>query len=171
MANLAQLVNAIAPIFTNRQGLFLQTIYHPLRLYAEHTSTHALDVHVDGPVYDLRPDQEDERRGRVHHVADLGPFALLDATATSDDAGKTLTLAVVNRDKDRHYTATIDLGAAGATGDVEVAEVTGPSVESKNSFEHPDTVGVRERRVEVKGSRFDYEFPARSLSVLRMRLG
>src|SRR5262249_51371547 len=56
MANLAQLVNAIAPIFTSKQGLFLQTIYHPLRLYAEHTRTHALDVHVDGPVYDLPPD-------------------------------------------------------------------------------------------------------------------
>ena len=37
MANFAQLVNAIAPIFTNPHGLFLQTIYHPLRLYAEHT--------------------------------------------------------------------------------------------------------------------------------------
>jgi alpha-N-arabinofuranosidase len=171
MANLAQLVNAIAPIFTNRQGLFLQTIYHPLRLYAEHTRTHALDVHVDSPVYDLPPDREDERHGRVHHVADLGPFALLDATATCDDAGNVITLAVVNRDKDRGHTATIDLGAAQATGGVEVSEVTGPSVEAKNSFEHPDTVGVRERRVDAKGSRFDYEFPARSLSILRMRLG
>jgi alpha-N-arabinofuranosidase len=27
MANLAQLVNVIAPIFTNKQGLYLQTIY------------------------------------------------------------------------------------------------------------------------------------------------
>ncbi len=40
MANFAQLVNAIAPIFTSPQGLFLQTIYHPLRLYAEHTLAH-----------------------------------------------------------------------------------------------------------------------------------
>ena len=37
IANFAQLVNAIAPIFTSPQGFFLQTIYHPLRLYAEHT--------------------------------------------------------------------------------------------------------------------------------------
>src|SRR5262245_3925258 len=167
MANLAQLVNAIAPIFTSKQGLYLQTIYHPLRLYAEHTRTDALDVHVDGPVYDLPPDREDVRLGRVHHVADLGPFALLDATATCDDAGTTLTLAVVNRDKDRSHVATIDLGTAQATGSVEVSEVTGPSVEAKNSFEHPDTVGVRDRRLDLKGSRFDYEFPARSLSVLR----
>src|SRR5213075_2072264 len=47
MANFAQLVNAIAPIFTSRSGLFLQTIYHPLRLYAEHTQDVALDVHVE----------------------------------------------------------------------------------------------------------------------------
>ncbi len=30
MANLAQLVNVIAPIFTSKQGMFLQTIYFPL---------------------------------------------------------------------------------------------------------------------------------------------
>ena len=35
MANLAQLVNVIAPIFTNRQGLYLQTIYFPLAEYAK----------------------------------------------------------------------------------------------------------------------------------------
>ena len=45
MANLAQLVNAIAPIFTSPQGLFLQTIYHPLRLYAEHMrETHGEEI-------------------------------------------------------------------------------------------------------------------------------
>jgi len=34
MANMAQLVNVIAPIFTNDQGIFLQTIYYPLQLFA-----------------------------------------------------------------------------------------------------------------------------------------
>jgi len=62
-------VNAIAPIFTNPKGLFLQTIYHPLRLYAEHTLAFGLDVHVDGETYELRPEQESPS-GRVHHVAD-----------------------------------------------------------------------------------------------------
>ena len=39
-------------------GLFLQTIYHPLRLYAEHCQGVALDVHVSGETYALRPGQE-----------------------------------------------------------------------------------------------------------------
>ena len=170
LANLAQLVNAIGAVFTNKQGLFLQTIYHPLRLYAEHTLDTALDVHVDGPVYDLLPEREDDVRGRVHHVADLGPFQLLDVTATCDAAGGALTLAVVNRDKDQSHKATIDLGGAQATGEIQVSEVTGPDVGAVNSFERPDVVGVRERTVDGQGRTLDYEFPAKSISVLRMRL-
>jgi alpha-N-arabinofuranosidase len=170
LANLAQLVNAIGAVFTSKEGLFLQTIYHPLRLYAEHTLDTALDVHVDGPMYDLRPEQEDEKKGRVHHVADLGPFSLLDVTATCDEAARTLTLAVVNRDKDQSHKATIDLGGAEATGGVQVSEVTGPHVGATNSFAEPNLVGVRDRQVDVKGGPLDYEFPARSVSVLRMRL-
>jgi alpha-N-arabinofuranosidase len=170
MANLAQLVNAIAPIFTSPRGLFLQTIYHPLRLYAEHMREIALDVHVDGPRHDLPPDLEERTFGRVHHVADLGPFPLLDAVATCDDAGRELTLAVVNRDRDRGHTATIDLGGAGATGELRVSEVNGPDVDTTNSFEHPDRVGVQEHRRAVAGRRFDYTFPAHSVSVLRVPL-
>jgi alpha-L-arabinofuranosidase len=122
MANLAQLVNAIAPIFTSPQGLFLQTIYHPLRLYAEHMREIALDVHVDAPRHDLPAGLEERTFGRVHHVADLGPFSLLDAVATCDDGGRALTIGVVNRDRDRPHAATIDLGGAKATGEILVSE-------------------------------------------------
>ena len=63
-----------------------------------------LDVHVSGETYD-GPVVEDPS-GRVHHVADLGPFTLLDATATCDADGGALTVAVVNRDRDRAHAAT-----------------------------------------------------------------
>ena len=122
LANFAQLVNAIAPIFTSREGLFLQTIYHPLRLYAEHTREIALDVHVSGETHTLDPAQETASAGRVHHVAELGPFTVLDAVATTDEAGQEVTLAVVNRDRDRDRAATVDLGDAEITDGIAVAE-------------------------------------------------
>jgi alpha-L-arabinofuranosidase len=167
IANFAQLVNAIAPIFTNSQGLFLQTIYHPLRLYAEHTQAIALDVHVDCEVYDLPAAHEEGGVGRRHQIADLGPFKLLDAAATCDAAGRQVTLAVINRDKDRGHKATIRFAGGSAPSSVNVAEVNGAGPDAMNSFEHPDAVGVRELRLNVGGSRYAYVFPAHSITLLR----
>jgi alpha-L-arabinofuranosidase len=167
IANLAQLVNAIAPVFTSPTGLFLQTIYHPLRLYAEHTREIGLDVHVSGETYALAPAQETGSEGRVHHVAELGPFTLLDAAASCDAAGRQVTLAVVNRDAARAHQATIDLGGASAAGDLAIAEVNGPDVRAMNTFERPRAVEAAERTGSAKGSRFEYEFPAHSITVLR----
>jgi alpha-N-arabinofuranosidase len=167
IANFAQLVNAIAPIVTSREGLFLQTIYHPLRLYAAHCREVALDVHVSGETYDLPPAQETGSVGRVHHVADLGPFTLLDAAATCDVDGRRLMLAVVNRHRDRDLVATIDRGDGAPAGEVAVAEVNGPDVGAVNSFEHPRAVDVQERRLTAPGPRFEHRFPAHSVSVLR----
>src|SRR4029077_17044388 len=51
MANMAQLVNVIAPIFSNDQGIFLQTIYYPLQLFAANARGKALDLLVQSPKY------------------------------------------------------------------------------------------------------------------------
>src|SRR3954453_11729667 len=51
MANMAQLVNVIAPMFTNEKGMFLQTIYYPLQLFANNNKGQALDLFVDSPKY------------------------------------------------------------------------------------------------------------------------
>jgi len=103
-------------------------------------------------------------------VADLGPFSLLDASATWDPATGQLTLAVVNRERERSHLATIDLGDAMVTGGVLISDVSGPEVGTVNSFERPDAVGVQERRREGGGATLDYDFPAHSLSVLRMQV-
>jgi alpha-N-arabinofuranosidase len=124
-------------------------------------------VHVDCEVYDLPAAQEEGGVGRRHQIADLGPFKLLDAAATCDATGRQVTLAVINRDKDRGHKATIQFAGGGAPSSVNVAEVNGAGPEAMNSFEHPDAVGVREHRLNVGGSRYDYVFPAHSITLLR----
>ena len=52
MANMAQLVNVIAPIFTDERTLFKQTIYYPLQLFAQNVYGTSLDVFVDCDTYD-----------------------------------------------------------------------------------------------------------------------
>src|SRR5262249_17519400 len=110
IANLAQMVNAIAPIFTNPGGLFLQTIYHPLRLYAEHAQEIALDPAVICETVDIGGD--DEQNQRAHRIADLGPFKVLDVSATRDEAARSVTVGIVNRHQDAAVTTTIELPSA-----------------------------------------------------------
>jgi len=167
IANFAQLVNAIAPIFTNPRGLFLQTIYHPLRLYAEHVQDVALDVHVEGETYALKPEQE-LPSGRVHHIADLGPFTLVDVSATCDETGRAVAVALVNRDHDRDLPVTLELGGAAIAGAVSAWEVNGPDVTATNSFETPRAVDVRERKLEARGARLEIMAPAHSVTLLRV---
>lgn len=175
IANFAQMVNAIAPIFTNRDRLFLQTIYHPLRLYAEHTQEIALDVFVDCPTHALTAEHEARDAAptdRLWKVADLGPFDLLDVTATCDAAGRELCVAVINRSPDQSLTTAVQLDGHSLAGEVWAHEVNGPELETRNSFDEPDRVGVQTRRLAGGGDgRLEYTFPAHSVTLLRGQLG
>jgi alpha-N-arabinofuranosidase len=98
MANLAQMVNAIAPIVTTDAAAAVQPIYYPFLLHARAALDAAADVHVDGPV--VAPELPQDASRWPHRIADLGPFALVDAAASvSADRGK-LTVTLVNRAPD-----------------------------------------------------------------------
>jgi alpha-L-arabinofuranosidase len=151
LADLAQLVNVIAPIMTNEKGLVLQTTYHPLKLYAEHCGTVALDALVRSDAFPEFPDTK-----------------YIDVSATTDDKNQKLTLAVVNR----HPTADIpvDILIEGfqpqASGDLY--EVNGPSLDSTNTFAEPNNVTTKKTPFSGAGATFRRTFPAHSLSVMVM---
>jgi alpha-L-arabinofuranosidase len=170
IANFAQMVNAIAAIFTNTEGLFLQTVYHPLRLYAEHAQEVALDVFVDSPMYELTTEQDAHQAtptDRQWTVADLGPFPLLDVTATCDPSRHELCLAVVNRSPGEDIPTRIDLGAYSLDGELTAYEVNGQDPAARNSFEQPHAVQVQTRRLQFVT---EYTFPAHSVTLLRGQL-
>ncbi len=162
LANYAQMVNVIAPIFTRPDGIFLQTVYHPLRLYAEHVQSVALDAFVESPGLDVS--------NIAPGIAELGPFQSLDAAATCDSDARNVWISVVNRQRDQAVKTTIDLQGAAFEGPLTVYEVHAPDVSATNSFEQPELVGVRERQVESAGSSLAYSFPAHSLTIIRGQL-
>lgn len=152
MANLAQLVNVIAPIVTRPDGLFLQTIYHPLRLFAEHLRPVALDVHVDCDTHDL-VEVVKAPGGWPHRVSDLGPFPVLDVTASIGERGEGLTLSVVNRSPTDAVDAQLRFADAFEACAATVERVAGPDPEATNSFEDPDRVGVETEQLDALGER------------------
>jgi alpha-N-arabinofuranosidase len=167
VANIAQLVNVIAPIFTSPGGVFLQTIYHPLRLYAQHLQSVALDPVVDSPTLGLAADDYTAAPiDRTWNIADLGPFNALDVIATRDAERRTLIVAVTHRDPNTTISARFDLVGGHAAGSGRVYEVNGPDPRAINSFEQPDVVSVRERVFEASSD--GWAFPPHSISVIRL---
>ncbi|RKR03508.1 alpha-N-arabinofuranosidase [Kushneria sinocarnis] len=84
IACIAQLVNVIAPIMTETGGsVWRQTLFYPLLFASRHGRGRALDVRVDGPVYQTR---------------ELEEVPCLDVAAVHDEAGERVTLFIVNRD-------------------------------------------------------------------------
>jgi alpha-N-arabinofuranosidase len=152
MANMAQLVNVIAPMFTNEQGMFLQTIYHPLALFANNSKGKALQLFVESSRY---------KATRFDDV----PY--LDASAAFDNG--TVVVNVVNRHPSQAIEADIDTQDKQFAGPVAVTEVNGPDIKSENDF-GKTTVQPVTRSATADGRRLRYTFPAHSYTMLKARL-
>jgi alpha-N-arabinofuranosidase len=154
MANLAQLVNVIAPIFTNKDGLFLQTIYFPLAEYAKQRGNRSLDVLVESPQY--KPDE-----GRA--------LGYLDVSATYDPKARQVFVNVLNRSEKTDITARIENAAGAPLGTVTVWELNHPDLKATHTFGKDAVVRPATRSASVKagGNDFEYMFPKHSLTILK----
>ncbi len=154
IANMAQLVNVIAPIRADEKGLWLQTIYHPLYLFANNCSGTSLDVFVESETYDA---------GEYKSV----PY--LDVSAAYNTEKKELVLNVVNRHKDKDIEAEVISQEGQFSGKAVVEEVNGPDIKAENSLTE-QKVKIVTKEVPVSGSSLRYRFPAHSFTMLRAKL-
>ena len=166
LANLAQMVNVIAPIFTSPEGIFLQTIYHPLKLYRDQCLDVSLDAFVESPTYRAKIFCERDSTGEDAPVESV-PY--LDVSATIDKDANELCLAVINRHKDESMETQIDLGGFQPKRNAVLWEIDGPSVEIKNSFDEPDNVKIEEKEFPEAASEFTYGFPPHSITLIKLR--
>jgi alpha-N-arabinofuranosidase len=151
MANIAQIVNVIAPIFTRRDGLVLQTIFYPFELYSRTCGQIALDVWWQGETF---------------AGGEYTGIRTLDVSATLDEAQKQLVLYVVNRSRTEAMETTISLTTGRFTGSVRAFVVNGPDIKAENTFATPNAVGTSESTLTVKGRSLAYTFEPHSVTVL-----
>lgn len=152
IANMAQLVNVIAPIFTSENGLYLQTIYYPLQLFATNSFGNALELFVDAPTYSTKHSPKT-------------PY--LDVSAAYDRG--TLVLNAVNRSRTDNLPVTFELEDKQFSGEFEVAEVNGPDIKSENNF-NSSLVKTTRKTVQASGSRLRYQLPPHSYTMLKGKL-
>jgi alpha-N-arabinofuranosidase len=124
MANLAQMVNAIAPIVATPDGAAVQPIYYPFLLHARAALDFAVDAHVDGELVPTDADRWPAETSRwPHRVADLGPFTLVDAAASVSADRRRIAVTLVNRGPEAEP-ARLVLRDAAFDGDAAITTLT-----------------------------------------------
>jgi len=152
LACLAQLVNVIAPIMTNANGLLRQTIYYPYSWALEFARGAALELLVESPAYD---------------VSGMGAVSYVDAAGTYQaDTGK-IALFLLNRDLAKpHQVEIVWEGSSPRAGDAVV--LTGSDLKASNTFEAPTKVTPQKaEKPSGTGGRTTFQLPPRSYTVVQ----
>lgn len=151
MANLAQLVNAIAPIMTDNNGLLLQTIFYPFEIYSRTCGDTALDVYWEGNTF-----------SSSEHTA----LRSLDVSATLNQQQKYVSVYVVNRSQTEAMETTISLDGGQFAGKVQAYVVNGTDIKAENTFTQPDQVRTVEQPLRADGHTFTHTFEPHSVTAL-----
>ncbi len=157
MANLAQMVNVIAPIMTNKQGLYLQTTYFPIMEYGRQRGNTALDVFVSAPTYKIQNRPE---------------LKYLDVSASFNAKEKSLYVNVLNRSKDKDLTTRVENQEGQLDNGGTIWEMNNADLKATNTFNADQKVrpATRSLAMKVENNGFTYTFPAHSLTILKLKM-
>lgn len=152
MANIAQMVNVLqAMILTDKGRMVLTPTYHVFRMLVPFQDASFVPLTLDAGTYRL------------------GEIALprVDAIAARDRSG-TVWLSLTNLDPRTPATVSAALSglvARSASGET----LTGPRVDSVNTFDAPQTVAPRPATVALDGNRVTVTLPPASVTVVGVR--
>jgi alpha-N-arabinofuranosidase len=127
LANLAQLVNVIAPIVTSGDDMVLQTIFFPFELYSRTCGDIALDVWWAGDTFT---------------AGGYSGVRTLDVAASLHEGRRSVSVYAVNRDLKEPLEVELRLQGARFTGEIEIQTVNGSAVKATNTLEHPNEVAT-----------------------------
>ncbi len=150
IANIAQIVNVIAPILTRGDEMLLQSIYHPFVMFSQRRDGVSLQPRVDGPAY------ESKSYGHTH---------IVDTSAILGDG--VLHSFLVNRDLSEPMLVEIDC-AGMPLRSVESAEVVaGTDPKACNTYEQPDTVSRQAfKDIEIVDGKAQVKLPPLSFAAI-----
>ncbi|HYM06999.1 MAG TPA: alpha-N-arabinofuranosidase [Terriglobales bacterium] len=150
---LAQLINVIAPIMTNANGLFRQTIYYPYSWALQFAHGSVLNLLVESPTYE---------------VSGMGQVPYLDVAGTLNPEDGKVSLFVLNRDLSKAHAVEVNWQDKTPSKTLSSMLLTGDDLKAFNSFESPQKVAPRQLdKPTIAAGRAKFEVPARSYAVIQ----
>jgi len=162
---LAQIVNVIAPLVTNAEGVLRQSTYYPYAWALKYARGRVLDLEVQSETYPIRGEglRPDFARD------DLVPY--LDAVVTVDAARGEACVLVLNRDLDSERELVLDWRDPVPKRVLACETLTGGDLKAVNKFAEPTNVAPQKLDAPQAGTRMTWKLPAASYSVLHVATG
>jgi len=162
---LAQIVNVIAPLVTNDEGVLRQTIWYPYAWALQYAQGRVLDLLVESDTYPIRADGLRADFARDDDV----PF--LDVAATLDEANGRAAVFVLNRDLENERELELDWKDRAPERVAACLTLTGDDLKAVNRFDAPRRVAPQELDAPKPGRSMTLKLPAASYTVLSLDLG
>lgn len=154
IANIAQIVNVIAPLLTRGDELVYQTIFYPIEMMAKRRDGIALQVAVEGPSYSSE---------------DFGDATFLDSSAILN--GDQLSVFLVNRSVDEDHEIVVKLADRPVTSQVDGEVISGNDPKAMNTFDSPNTIVSRAHEASVVNGVATVKLPPLSFFAGTFQLG
>lgn len=152
MANLAQVVNVIAPMMTWEDGLVLQTTFHPFEVYSQQAGSVSLDAYWEGETF---------------QGGDHAGVRVLDVSATLNPEARQVSVFVVNRSLEAsEVEVALQEGSWGGSGTSWV--VNGPDIKTANTREDPEAITTVAVPIEGSGKRLRLTLEPHSVTALTL---
>jgi alpha-N-arabinofuranosidase len=155
MANIAQLVNVIPPIYTSPDDMLLQTIFYPLELFACENGAISLDALCESEKF------ESQRYGKVQY---------LDVSASYDPQKKRISVNVINKHLTDNIPVIIENGHADLADTGALFLITGEDIKTVNNFDAKENVKTQKRDITIPANTFTIELPPHSVSMIQLTL-
>jgi len=149
IACLAQLVNVIAPIVTNANGILRQSIYYPYAWALESARGQALDAFVESAAIEGIP--------------------AIDGAVTFDKTTGQYCVLLLNRDLAQQREAILVFRDNAPTRTLRFDTLTGSDLKAVNTFAEPDKVKPAAMEAPRSAERMVLQLPARSYSRLLLQ--
>jgi alpha-N-arabinofuranosidase len=155
IANLAQIVNVIAPLLTRDDEMLVQSIYYPFEMIGKRRNGVSLRVAVDGPSYES---------------AHNGCVGTIDASAILE--GCKLNVFLTNRSVDESADVSINIADSAILSCENAELLTGPDAKAANLFEDSDVIKAEPfEGIDVKDGQAHCKLPLLSFVAMTLNLG
>lgn len=154
IANIAQIVNVIAPLLTKKEEVLIQSIFYPFEMVSKRKDGVSLRLYIDGPRYES---------------PSYGSASYIDTSAILE--GKNLHVFITNRNLSQKGEVLI------CPTDIEILHLkdgeilTGPGAKAANSFLHKDVVVSQEfKEIKISNGTVWCQLPPLSFAAMTFKV-